>query len=173
MNRLRLSGTFQKATDHLLFAGLNPLSPVSRKTQINASLASVPFADWLRSVGRSEDADGYSFIRGGISSGSGHSLISYRSNNGTDRIFSLGRNERGQIGVGYASQVPTRGLVSGFAGEEVVILLAGCESSYLVVREHEGASSINFDSNFVGLVLTTLSKIAPLSTYLGHCSAAD
>lgn len=52
-----------------------------------------------------------------------------------DRIFALGRNEAGQLGVGFASQEGTRALVEGFEGDQILAVKAGVQSSYILVRD--------------------------------------
>lgn len=52
-----------------------------------------------------------------------------------DRILAIGRNEAGQLGVGFASQEGTRSLVEGFEGEEILAVRAGFQSSYLLLRD--------------------------------------
>lgn len=69
-----------------------------------------------------------------ISSGLGHTLISYQSE-GVGRVFASGRNELGQLGVGFNSQEGTRGLVEGFSGESIRGVGTGVQSSYLVTRD--------------------------------------
>ncbi|EGU12704.1 putative Uvb-resistance protein uvr8 [Rhodotorula toruloides ATCC 204091] len=140
-----------RSLSHLLLAGFNPLASTAsssfqgqaRQSLSNPSLAPVPLSGWLAAVGREADvvdplARPYSVRPGGIAGGAGHSLVTYRSWEGMDRIMALGRNEAGQLGVGFASQEGTRGLVEGFEGEEILSVRAGVQSTYVLVRD-EGA----------------------------------
>ncbi|GAA5928361.1 hypothetical protein JCM10213_005716 [Rhodosporidiobolus nylandii] len=136
-----------RTVSHLLLAGHNPLSPPPsytspiRQSPSNPSLAPVPFASWLSAVGREADAPS-ARVRA-AAGGAGHSLLSYRNDHGVDRVLALGsRNEAGQLGVGFASQEGTRGLVEGFEGEEVLQVRAGVQASYLLVRTGEDSTAL-------------------------------
>lgn len=132
-----------------------------RQSVSNPTLATAPLATWLASVGREQDVEG-GYRVAHVAGGAGHQVVSYKNYEGTgarcafqsrepvrvgrlttspptDRIFALGRNEAGQLGVGFASQEGTRGLVEGFEGEEVLAVKAGVQASYILVRD-EGAS---------------------------------
>ncbi|GAA5921507.1 hypothetical protein JCM3775_003080 [Rhodotorula graminis] len=138
-----------RTISHLLLAGLNPLSPPAsssssssalsgqaRQSPSNPSLAPAPFPAWLASVGRELDtAAPVRLVPSALAAGAGHQLVTYRNHAGTERIFALGRNELGQLGVGFASQEGTRGLVEGFDGDGILTAAAGVQSSYLVLRE--------------------------------------
>ena len=106
----------------------------SQQSPHNPSLIPVPFGIWIGSIGRAKDVDAGWSIRG-ISSGLGHTLISYAAD-GTDRVFACGRNEVGQLGVGFNSQEPTRNLVEGFAGDSIGQVAASVQSSYLLLNNH-------------------------------------
>jgi len=143
-----------RTLSHLLLAGLNPLSPPAsssssllsgqaRQLPSNPSLAQAPFPAWLASVGRELDTTApIRLVPAALAAGAGHQLVAYRNYDATERIFALGRNELGQLGVGFASQEGTRGLVEGFEGDSVVAARAGVQSSYLVLRDG-GASPLS------------------------------
>ncbi|GAA5951146.1 hypothetical protein JCM8115_005068 [Rhodotorula mucilaginosa] len=133
-----------RTVSHLVLAGDNPLAPPgrsaaaaapsSRQAVSNPSPAQVPLSTWLASVGRETDVErGYQIKH--VAGGAGHQLVSYRNYEGFDRIFALGRNEAGQLGVGFASQEGTRALVEGFEGDQVLAVRAGVQSSYILVRD--------------------------------------
>lgn len=140
--------TLKPRLTHLLLAGHNPLSPpatyssnpLTRQHPSNPSLSPIPIPTWLGQVGRKQDIrHGWSLIpSASLAVGLEHSLLAYRSH-AVDRVFAVGRNEVGQLGIGFASQEGTRGLVEGFEGDEVQAVAAGCQSSYLVVREGDGS----------------------------------
>ncbi|GAA5968733.1 hypothetical protein JCM11641_000713 [Rhodosporidiobolus odoratus] len=147
MSLSRLSTT--RSISHLLLSGYNPLSPPTssslslapnqRQSPSNPSLAPAPFPAWLASVGRQHD--GPSATLRSIAGGAAHNLLTYRNHKGVDRILALGtRNEAGQLGLGFASQEGTRGLVEGFEGEEVLQVAAGVAASYLLVRTGQAES---------------------------------
>lgn len=137
----------KRIISHLLLSGHNPQSPPlqysarSLQSPSNPLLTSVPFNSWIGSIGRAKDVEeGFNFIPGGIASGLEHSLLAYRSL-GTDRIFGVGLNNLGQLGIGYNSQEGTRGLVEGFEGEKILQTGASCQSSYMLLgRENEGTA---------------------------------
>lgn len=106
----------------------------SQQSPHNPSLIPVPFSLWIGSIGRAKDVDAGWSIRG-ISSGLGHTLISYAAD-GTDRVFACGRNEVGQLGVGFNSQEATRNLVEGFTGDSIGQVAASVQSSYLLLNNH-------------------------------------
>lgn len=115
MNGVARWGHAVKRASHLLFAGADVLAATraGQSTKSNGLLTIAPFGRWLGSAGRAEDvAQGFT-IRSTASSPGGHTLIVYRCL-GVDRCFSLGRNEAGQLGIGYNSQESTRGLVEDF-----------------------------------------------------------
>lgn len=134
-----------RTVSHLVLAGYNPLAPPgrsaaaaaapsSRQAVSNPSPAQVPLSTWLASVGRETDVErGYRIKH--VAGGAGHQLVSYRNYEGFDRIFALGRNEAGQLGVGFASQEGTRALVEGFEGDQILAVKAGVQSSYILVRD--------------------------------------
>ncbi|BGP06475.1 hypothetical protein JCM10049v2_002297 [Rhodotorula toruloides] len=139
-----------RSLSHLLLAGFNPLASTAsssfqgqaRESLSTPSLSPVPLSGWLAAVGREADvidplARPYSLRPGGIAGGAGHSLVTYRNWEGTDRIMALGRNEAGQLGVGFASQEGTRGLVEGFEGEEILSVRAGVQATYVLVRDED------------------------------------
>lgn len=66
--------------------------------------------------------------------------------------MALGRNEAGQLGVGFASQEGTRGLVEGFEGEEILSVRAGVQATYVLVRDegaHPASVSVHLRSRFL------------------------
>jgi hypothetical protein len=135
-----------KTLSHLLLAGQNPLSPPaayaarSGQQPSNPRLTEIPLSSWLGSIGRAQDVeDGWKILPGGLSSGLEHNLIAY-SSEGVDRCFSVGRNEVGQLGIGYNSQGGTRGLVEGFKGDGILQTGASVQSSYMLLKG-EGESS--------------------------------
>ncbi|GAA6063558.1 hypothetical protein JCM10212_004489, partial [Sporobolomyces blumeae] len=149
---LQHSARRTRTVSHLLLAGHNPVSPPAsyshprdslRQTSSNPSLHPVPFSTtWLASIGREVDT-----FHGGnrvtsVASGYGHALVAYRNWRGTDRVVAVGRNEHAQLGLGFASQEPTRGLVEGFEGDAVLDVQAGVESSYLVLLDSVTSSSL-------------------------------
>lgn len=132
-----------RTLSHLLLAGCNPLSPPlaytsgtsARQSPSNPSIAPVPLSNWLGSVGRADDvAEGWRLLPGGLAAGLAHALLAYRSA-GSDRVFAVGRNEAGQLGIGFASQEETRGMVEGFGGDEVLQAAASSQSSSLLLRK--------------------------------------
>ncbi|GAA6000427.1 hypothetical protein JCM10207_008007 [Rhodosporidiobolus poonsookiae] len=139
-----------RTLSHLLLSGLNPLSPPPsysspaglRQTAANPSLSPIPFYSWLGAVGREQDADHFRFLPHSTAGGAGHSLLAYRNYDGTDRVFALGRNAAGELGVGFASQEGTRGLVEGFEGEEVLATQCSVQASYLLVRSGPASTSL-------------------------------
>ncbi|GAA5975842.1 hypothetical protein JCM10908_005298 [Rhodotorula pacifica] len=146
---LSRSRTSTRSLSHLLLAGWNPLAPPGRSQAAqsgpdrqavsNPTLAAVPLSTWLASVGREADVEG-GYRIAHVAGGAGHQLVSYKNYEGIDRIFALGRNEAGQLGVGFASQEGTRALVEGFEGEEVLAVKAGIQSSYILVRDGDSTT---------------------------------
>lgn len=139
-------GQATRSVSHLLLAGKNSLSPPlaytsgtsARQSPSNPSIAPVPFSNWLGSVGRAEDVgEGWKLLPGGLAGGLAHALLAYKSA-GTHRVFAVGRNEAGQLGIGFASQEETRGMVEGFEGDAIVQAAASSQSSYILLRR-EGA----------------------------------
>ncbi|KAK4702873.1 hypothetical protein P7C70_g3350, partial [Phenoliferia sp. Uapishka_3] len=131
----------RRSLTHLLLAGNNPLSPpaaspsLHRQSPSNPSLTPLPFNSWIGSIGRAADVRaGWSILPHSLSSGLAHSLIGYQSE-GVDRVFAVGRNEMGQLGVGWNSHEGTRGLVEAFEGDGVLGVRAGSQSSYMLVKE--------------------------------------
>lgn len=128
MNGLARQGQASRAVSHLLLAGHNPVSPplaysspTARQSPSNPSLTAVPFGHWLGAVGRARDVEaGWRLCGSGIGPGHGHALVAYRNGLGDERVFAAGRNEAGQLGIGYASQEDTRGLVEGFRGSALL-----------------------------------------------------
>lgn len=136
-----------RTLSHVLLSGHNLLSPPAstrstsltgpaRQSPSNPSLTPASYSAWLAAVGREADTEEpYRIRAAGIAGGGGHQLLAYRNYEGVDRVLALGRNETGQLGVGFASQEGTRGLVEGFEGDEVLAVRAGVQSSYLLVRD--------------------------------------
>lgn len=113
----------KRSLSHLLLSGYNPLAPPvayssnSTSRQSNPSLRPINFSNWLGSVGQADDvAQGWHIVPKCLAAGQGHLLAAYRTGDGNSRVFSVGRNEAGQLGIGYASQEGTRGMVEGFRG---------------------------------------------------------
>ncbi|KAM0788346.1 hypothetical protein ACM66B_001487 [Microbotryomycetes sp. NB124-2] len=138
-------GHVKRAVSHLLIAGHNPVSPplaysspTARQSPSNPSLTPVPFGHWLGAVGRAQDVElDWSLVKGGLGPGYGHALVAYRNSLGEERVFAAGRNEAGQLGIGYASQEGTRGLVEGFRGDNILQAVSACQSSYLLLRRQD------------------------------------
>ncbi|KAM0755142.1 RCC1/BLIP-II [Meredithblackwellia eburnea MCA 4105] len=151
MNNIIRPGSPKRIISHLLLAGSNPLSSpahtpaLHRQSPANPSLTPAPFKDWLTSIGRNHDIHDWSLKTGCLASGLGHSLLGY-SSKGTDRIFALGRNEVGQLGISYNSQEATRGLVEDFDGDAVVKVAASMQSSYLLTEEQDRSALWVFGS---------------------------
>ncbi|GAA5936202.1 RCC1 domain-containing protein [Sporobolomyces koalae] len=142
--------TGTRTVSHLLLTGYNPLSPPassqaaswSRQAPSNPSLTPVPLNTWLSQLGREQDTFSTATppVVTGVASSTGHSLLSYRNDHGVDRVIALGRNESGQLGIGFASQEGTRGLVEGFEGEQVLKVRTAVQASYLLVQ-HDATSN--------------------------------
>lgn len=127
-------GTSKRSISHLLLAGHNSLSGATSAAPSHPTLTPIPFGAWLGSIGRAEDVhNGWRLLPSALASGQGHSLIGYRSL-GVDRCFGVGRNESAQLGVGFASQEGTRGLVEGFEVSKLVVKLAGVGLTVVVRR---------------------------------------
>ncbi|GAA5998340.1 RCC1 domain-containing protein [Rhodotorula paludigena] len=141
-----------RTLSHVLLSGHNLLSPPAstrstsltgpaRQSPSNPALTPASYSAWLAAVGREADTEEPYRIRpAGIAGGGGHQLLAYRNYEGVDRVLALGRNETGQLGVGFASQEGTRGLVEGFEGDEVLAVRAGVQSSYLLVRDGDSTT---------------------------------
>ncbi|CAD6565465.1 MAG: hypothetical protein CYPHOPRED_005640 [Cyphobasidiales sp. Tagirdzhanova-0007] len=93
----------------------------------------IPQCDWLGSLGVNSGAAEPEITH--IAAGHGHALIAFRGVGGAESVFAIGRNESGQLGIGYNSQEPTRGLVEGFGGDYIEELQCGITSSYLRVKQ--------------------------------------
>ncbi|ORY79291.1 regulator of chromosome condensation 1/beta-lactamase-inhibitor protein II [Leucosporidium creatinivorum] len=141
-----------RTLSHLLLAGCNPLSPPlaytsgtsARQSPSNPSITPVPLSNWLGSVGRADDvAHGWRLLPGGLAAGLAHALLAYKSA-GSDRVFAVGRNEAGQLGIGFASQEETRGMVEGFGGDAVLQAAASSQSSYLLLRKQDSSALYSF-----------------------------
>ncbi|GAA5946510.1 hypothetical protein JCM3765_000272 [Sporobolomyces pararoseus] len=141
---------------HLLLTGHNPFSPPSssssssspssyRQSPSNPCLTRIPFKTWLSQIGREIDTFNgpLSYQINSIStSPSSHTLISYKNFKGIDRVLSLGRNESGQLGIGFCSQEGTRGLLEGFKGESILDLKTGNQSSWLLIKQDEKSNKL-------------------------------
>ena len=136
-----------RTISHLFLTGHNPFSPPSassssspvRQSPLNPSLARVPLATWLSQLGRGDPVEPESSasalrVTSIASSATGHSLLSFRDDDDVDRVLALGRNESGQLGIGFASQEGTRGLVEAFSGERVLKVATAVQSSFLLVK---------------------------------------
>lgn len=88
-----------------------------------------------------------------------------------DRIFALGRNEAGQLGVGFASQEGTRALVEGFEGEQILAVKAGVQSSYILVRDGGARASSSSELARSASADRPLAKTAQDSTRWGTSRA--
>lgn len=153
MSIIQTNTQIKRIVSHLLLSGHNPQSPPlqysarSLQSPSNPLLTSVPFSSWIGSIGRAADvANGWNFVPNGLASGLEHSLLAYRSL-GTDRIFGVGRNEVGQIGIGYNSHEGTRGLVEGFKGEKLIQTAASCQSSFMLLGRENGESALYVAGN--------------------------
>ncbi|GAA5849583.1 hypothetical protein JCM8547_000504 [Rhodosporidiobolus lusitaniae] len=141
-------GPRTRTLSHLLLSGSNPLSPpllyssppsALPQRPSNPSLVPVPLtSSWLSSIGREGDVPSRLLL----ASGAGHSLAAYTSEVGVDRVLGLGKNEAGQLGIGFASQEGTRGLVEGFEGEGVLQVAAGVQGSYLLVSSSPDSTTL-------------------------------
>lgn len=140
----------------LLLAGLNPLAPPpnlrgsSRPSPVGPSsfphLQPVPFVAWLFGSGAppdelpTEDDDAPADVQVlRVASGPAHSLIAYRAwsrqtSDHVERVLSCGANEFSQLGIGYASQEPTRGLMAGFDGSSIKAMACTMGGSFLLVE---------------------------------------
>ena len=156
-----LSGRASARCSHLLLAGLDPLALPARyaargaSAGSHASLSPAPYASWLGSVGRKadvlqsshdvsslSDSAGPSVVRNALAAGWGHSLLAYSGAQDTQRAFALGRNEAAQLGIGFASHEPTRGVVEGFKGDEILQAAASCQCSYLLLGNGEDSTRL-------------------------------
>jgi hypothetical protein len=170
------SGSSRRKPVHRLYiAGANPFLPSHVSNATIPTFTEVPLHDWISSVsGRGSGLSPRSTANSEIlkedveithvASGLGHAMIAYRDmRNGEEKIFAIGRNESGQLGVGYNSQVslgafitirsmstiklirkgflrvfskePTRGLVEGFEGDHIEDIRCGITSTYIQVRQ--------------------------------------
>ncbi|GAA98751.1 uncharacterized protein L969DRAFT_95074 [Mixia osmundae IAM 14324] len=147
---------------HLCLSGLNPFAPSAdvpaswllKRTPGGGSkqiernhhhLLPVEFDDWLGSVGYAEDTEQNGAIEIiSLASGMSHTLIAYRSTNtGVERIFAVGRNESGQLGIGYNSQETTRNLVEGFQGDRILnVATLGLSGSFVLVENASGRNGL-------------------------------
>lgn len=97
----------RRKRQRLFLAGVNPFLPPSVKGAISPSFVEVPLPNWLESLGVQTDngddtGDGVEITK--IAAGHAHFMVAYRLGGG-ESIFAIGRNESGQLGIGYNSQV--------------------------------------------------------------------
>lgn len=92
-----------KGRQRLFLAGLNPFLPPTARYASSPSFREIPVHEWLASLGLdTSSADEVEITH--IAAGHGHALIAYRYQ-GSEAVFAIGRNESGQLGIGYNSQV--------------------------------------------------------------------
>ena len=100
-NNLPARNRFVKPRHRLFFAGLNPFLPSTVRTAISPSFSEVPLSEWLGSLGI-DSKNAQSEITH-IAAGHGHTLIAFRNADSVESVFAIGRNESGQLGIGYNS----------------------------------------------------------------------
>lgn len=111
----------RKPVHRLFLAGVNPFLPSHLQSSISPVFTEVPLDEWISSIsGRNAGISKRgSMQEGGIrkedievtnlASGLGHAMIVFRDRRtDEEKIFAIGRNESGQLGVGYNSQVSSR-----------------------------------------------------------------
>jgi hypothetical protein len=102
-----------RATRQRLFvAGVNPFLPPSVRKATSPTFVEVDFAEWLGSIGVKTGSGPEHLEITHVATGHGHALIAYRYE-GVESIFAIGRNESGQLGIGYNSQVRTLARIRG------------------------------------------------------------
>lgn len=82
-------------------------------------------------------------------------MIAYKSGgkDRVDRVFAAGRNESGQLAIGYNSQEGTRNLVQGFKGDGIIQAACSLQSSYLLLKNHGTLPSPPLRLSVAGLVI--------------------
>lgn len=108
----------RKALHRLFLAGTNPFLPSHLQSSISPVFAEVPLDEWISSIsGRNASVSKRSSVHETgirkedieithLASGLGHVMISFRDRRtNEEKIFAIGRNESGQLGLGYNSQV--------------------------------------------------------------------
>jgi len=139
----------RKKKQRLFVAGVNPFLPPRARTYLNPSFAEVDLSEWLSSLNFgpavASDGGGEGLEITNIASGLDHTLIAFRTEQEDakgrkqleESIFAIGRNEAGQLGIGYNSQEPTRGLVEGFSGDFIEGLACGITSTFVQVKQED------------------------------------
>ena len=94
----------RKTRQRLFVAGVNPFLPPSVRNATSPTFVEVDFAEWLGSIGVKTGSGPEQLEITHVATGHGHALIAYRYE-GVESIFAIGRNESGQLGIGYNSQV--------------------------------------------------------------------
>lgn len=117
---LQSTGPKSRDVHRLLLAGVNPFLPPHVRNSTTPVFQEVPVHEWISSVsGRGAGASRMISLGGSgsainqddleitnIAAGLGHFLIAYHDKrSGEGKIFAIGRNESGQLGLGYNSQV--------------------------------------------------------------------
>lgn len=101
---------------HRLFlAGTNPFLPPHLQSSVSPTFTEVPLDEWISSLsgggsrkhaGSSDTTRKKDLEITHLTSGFGHAMIAFRDRRtNEEKIFAIGRNESGQLGVGYNSQV--------------------------------------------------------------------
>lgn len=137
----------RKTRQRLFVAGVNPFLPPSVRNATSPTFVEVDFAEWLGSIGVKTGSGPEQLEITHVATGHGHALMAYRYE-GVESIFAIGRNESGQLGIGYNSQEPTRGLVEGFSGDYVQAIRCGITSTYIQMQ-HGDKSTLFVCGNHV------------------------
>lgn len=109
----------RKSIHRLYLAGVNPFLPSHLQSSISPVFTEVPLDEWISSISGRNAGISIRTSRGGdggirkedievthLASGLGHAMIAYRDRRtDEEKIFAIGRNESGQLGLGYNSQV--------------------------------------------------------------------
>lgn len=112
----------RKSIHRLFLAGVNPFLPSHLQSSISPVFTEVPLDEWISSISGRNAGISIRTPRGGdggmrkedievthLASGLGHAMIAYRDRRtDEEKIFAIGRNESGQLGLGYNSQVRPR-----------------------------------------------------------------
>lgn len=132
----------KRSVTRLFLAGTNPFLPPTQRGAKSPLFTEVPFTEWIGSIGISNDPKEVEITH--IAAGHRHAMIAYRYQ-GVESIFAIGRNDSGQLGIGYNSHEPTRGLVEGFKGDFVESISCGITSSMIKVKQ--GGKAIPVKTN--------------------------
>lgn len=108
----------RKALHRLFLAGINPFLPSHLQSSVSPVFTEVPLDEWISSIsGRNAGVSKRPSMHGAgirkadievthVASGLGHVMIGFRDRRTEEeKIFAIGRNESGQLGLGYNSQV--------------------------------------------------------------------